>query len=161
MYSDYFLEQAELTNSTWTYGSINYRNPNDESFKSHLTRDFGLYLTKSHQYHVAELFHKMLINTSKDAFKKTSKGGLEFQLLYQERRVHFFIDGLCLESIANKSNTFGSSVTASELRWLYRRRYMPYVSNQVIFWKNYKIINHNDFFSKSEWFLYSPKNTYF
>lgn len=160
IYSDYFLEQAELTNATWPYGSSYYLSPKHDNFKSNTAREFGLYLTHSERYHVAELFRKMLINTSIDVFKKTSKGGLDFQLLHQKRRVHFFLDGINLKKVSIKSSVFGKSVTASELRWLYRRRHMPYVSNLVIFWENYKIISHNDFFSKEEWLLYNPQNTY-
>lgn len=55
-----------------------------------------------------------------------------------EQQSAFFIDGLDLLSVASKADGHGRSVTASELRWLYRHRHMPDVKNSITFWKNYK-----------------------
>ena len=49
-----------------------------------------------------------------------------------EQQSAFFIDGLDLLSVASKADGHGRSVTASELRWLYRHRHMPDVKNNII-----------------------------
>lgn len=92
--------------------------------------------------------------------KKTSKCGLEYQLLVLKKRLHFFIDGLDLLSVACKTEGHGRSVTASELRWLYRHRHMPDVQHNLIFWMNYKKVSQEYVFSLPLWQAYSPKTIY-
>ncbi|MER2572162.1 hypothetical protein ABTY52_27280, partial [Escherichia coli] len=74
--------------------------------------------------------------------------------------VHFFIDGLDLSSVASKTDGHGRSVTASELRWLYRHRYMPDARKNLVFWKNYKKLSQEDVFSLPLWQAYRPKKIY-
>lgn len=80
--------------------------------------------------------------------------------LVLKKRVHFFIDGLDLLSVANKTEGHGRSVTASELRWLYRHRYLPDVQDNLIFWKNYKKVSLEYVFSLPLWSAYRPKKIY-
>ncbi|EPV4652322.1 hypothetical protein ACV4SV_004691, partial [Escherichia coli] len=112
------------------------------------------------RYNVSALFISNTFKNRVNVFKKTSKCGLEYQLLVLKKRVHFFIDGLDLLSVASKTDGHGRSVTASELRWLYRHRYMPDVRKNLIFWKNYKKLSQEDVFSLSLWQTYCPKKIY-
>ncbi len=77
-----------------------------------------------------------------------------------EQQSAFFIDGLDLLSVASKDDGHGRSVTASELRWLYRHRHMPDVKNNLTFWKNYKKLSQEDVFSLPLWQTYRPKKIY-
>ena len=112
------------------------------------------------RYNVSALFISNTFKNRVNVFKKTSKCGLEYQLLILKNRVHFFIDGLDLSSVASKTDGHGRSVTASELRWLYRHRYMPDVRKNLVFWKNYKKLSQEDVFSLPLWQAYRPKKVY-
>lgn len=81
-------------------------------------------------------------------------------MLVLKGKVHFFIDKLDLLAIADKSEGFGMSVTASELRWLYRHRYMSDVQQNLTFWNDYKVISNDCVFSLPLWRAYIPGNTY-
>ncbi|EIT55030.1 leucine-rich repeat protein, partial [Yersinia pestis PY-103] len=53
----------------------------------------------------------------------------------RQERVFFCIDNLnnCIPEIAQKKPDYGTYITASELRWLYRRKDHPNVKNNVQF----------------------------
>ncbi|HHW3952766.1 TPA: hypothetical protein ACTW1K_002338 [Raoultella planticola] len=156
MRNNSYIIQADLTNDVWSYADTSYtikkRNPRTEGFYHHI---------KNHdRYNVAYLFLKNSFKDRINVFKKTSKCGLEYQLIVQKQRVHFFLDGLDLLAIANKSDGIGRSVTASELRWLYRHRHLIEVKNNLFFWRDYKIISQGDFFSLPHWASYKPSTIY-
>lgn len=151
-----YIIQADLTKDIWNYADTRFviKNNNER------TLGFFNYISRHHKYNVAVLF---VLNTFKNrvnVFKKTSKCGLEYQLIVLKRKVHFFIDKLDLLAIADKSEGFGMSVTASELRWLYRHRHMSDVQQNLIFWNNYKVISNDCVFSLPLWRAYIPSNTY-
>lgn len=150
-----YVIQADLTNDIWNYADTRFL------MKRSNERVLGFfnYISTHHKYNVAALFVSNTFKNRINVFKKTSKCGLEYQLLILKRKVHFFIDQLDLFAIANKSEGFGKSVTASELRWLYRHRYMPDVQNNLMFWNNYKVISSDYVFSMPLWRAYTPNNT--
>ena len=94
-------------------------------------------------------------------WKKTSKAGLEFQLLVRKKTLHFITDliGDDIGVVISKEG-HGASITSSELRWLYRHRDLPEVRSNLIFYRGGKKISHEEIFGKSEWSNYHPKNQY-
>ncbi|MGX9966612.1 hypothetical protein ACVFYP_25025 [Roseomonas sp. F4] len=81
-----------------------------------------------------------------EAARRKDKGGLLWAAQIG-RTVHFVLDGLDMAAVVNKNfvganpdreaTAFGPknrAVTGSELRWLYRNRYMPQVKKVVQFW---------------------------
>ncbi|UBM27366.1 RHS repeat protein [Pseudomonas sp. p1(2021b)] len=90
-------------------------------------------------------------------WKRTSKAGLEFQLLVRKAPVHFLMDGLEINEIVSKQGGGGQSVTASELRWLYRRRELLDVKGNVFFYRGGKKISHAEVFGDPQWQRYIPK----
>ncbi|EEW1923300.1 TPA: hypothetical protein JLT04_004340 [Escherichia coli] len=151
-----YIIQADLTNDVWSYADTKF------SIKNNNERALGFlnHISGHHKYNVTVLFISNTFKNRINVFKKTSKCGLEYQLLVLKRKVHFFIDKLDLLAIANKSEGFGRSVTASELRWLYRHRYMPDVQRNLIFWNDYKVISNDYVFSLPLWRNYTPGNIY-
>lgn len=71
------------------------------------------------------------LDYSKQAWMRTSKAGLAFQLSEGKGRVHFLLDGIDYQRVVNK---MPGDITSSELRWLYRHRQEPAVMSNVIFW---------------------------
>jgi hypothetical protein len=71
-------------------------------------------------------------------WKRTSKAGLEFQTTVRRRTVHFLLDtflkGGGMNSAVTKGGAHGRSITAGELRWLYRNWSNPHVSANTHFW---------------------------
>lgn len=151
-----YIIQADLTNDVWSYADTRFviKNKNDR------TKGFLNHISMHDRYNVAALFISNTFKHRVNVFKKTSKCGLEYQLFVLKKRVHFFIDGLDLLSVASKTDGNGRSVTASELRWLYRHRYMPDVRNNLIFWRSYKKLSQEYVFSLPLWQAYNPKKTY-
>ncbi|MBW5823288.1 hypothetical protein [Yersinia enterocolitica] len=151
-----YIIQADLTNDVWSYADTKFVIKN----KNIRSEGFCNYISMHSRYNVSALFISNTFKNRVNVFKKTSKCGLEYQLLILKKRVHFFIDGLDLFSVANKTEGHGRSVTASELRWLYRHRYMPDVQNNLIFWNNYKKISQDYVFSLPLWRSYNPTKNY-
>ncbi|EIB4511086.1 TPA_asm: type III secretion system protein, partial [Salmonella enterica subsp. enterica serovar 4,[5],12:i:-] len=52
----------------------------------------------------------------------------------------------------------GNSITAHELRWVYRNRHDDLVKQNVKFFLNGEAISHEDVFSLVGWDKYKPKN---
>ncbi|MDM3869428.1 RHS repeat-associated core domain-containing protein [Proteus faecis] len=94
-------------------------------------------------------------------WNKTSKAGLEFQLLVRKKPLHFIADiiGDDIGVVVSKKG-YGASITSSELRWLYRHRDLPEVRSNLTFYRDGKKISHEEIFGKSEWSNYHPKNQY-
>ncbi|EJV5037267.1 hypothetical protein N7G04_004289 [Escherichia coli] len=58
------------------------------------------------RYNVSVLFISNTFKNRVNVFKKTSKCGLEYQLLVLRKKVHFFIDSLDLSSVASKTKCY-------------------------------------------------------
>jgi hypothetical protein len=52
--------------------------------------------------------------------------------------VHFILDEMDIDKVIQKSYPYGSSYTATELRWVYRNRFRLEVQRCVQFWNNGK-----------------------
>ncbi|MCT8347277.1 toxin [Photorhabdus temperata] len=174
------LIQNDITNAVWD--NLNPKvYSNDENIKKE-THDhervieFKKFLSKHDKYNVAgdnlanelasELKEKPYGNKRIDElgkllWKKTSKAGLEYQLLQRKAPVHFLIDiiGDDIKTVILKSG-HGASITSSELRWLYRHKDVAEVQQNLKFWKEGKPVAHSEVFSKTKWDKYQPKHRY-
>lgn len=94
-------------------------------------------------------------------WKKTSKAGLEFQLLVRQQPLHFVADviGDDIGAVVSKQG-HGASITSSELRWLYRHRNLPEVRANLFFYKDGNRVSHDSIFGNANWANYRPKKTY-
>ncbi|PFA66961.1 RHS repeat-associated core domain-containing protein [Bacillus cereus] len=90
-------------------------------------------------------------------WKRGSKLGIEIAASNQKTKIHFVLDNLDIESIVAKRGDSGESITASELRYVYRNR--ERLQGRVIFYRNGEKLATapwND--SPDLWGQYSPKN---
>ncbi|EAM7950935.1 TPA_asm: hypothetical protein GB510_23790 [Salmonella enterica subsp. enterica serovar Typhimurium] len=119
---------------------------------------FREFLSQHKKYNITEDKYSDLSN--EECWIKTSKAGLEFQTRLRERSVIFVIDNLvdAISDIANKTGKHGNSITAHELRWVYRNRHDDLVKQNVKFFLNGEAISHEDVFSLVGWDKYKPKN---
>ncbi|ENT4821345.1 TPA: hypothetical protein I8190_002097 [Citrobacter freundii] len=97
-----------------------------------------------------------LVDYYKRTWKRTSKAGLEYQLIHNNGVVHFIIDDLNFEDIARKER-HGSkgNITSSEMRWLYRNRGNLNVSRNLRFWGKDREYTQTDIFTRLA--SYHPK----
>ncbi|WP_415759696.1 RHS repeat-associated core domain-containing protein [Pseudomonas sp. LT1P18] len=95
-------------------------------------------------------------------WRRSSKAGLEFQIFERNKKVLFAIDSLMgtLGDIVSKKPGAGTSVTASEIRYVYRRKETPEVKNNVRFFVADREVPQSEFFNLPAWKAYHPKKTY-
>ena len=76
-------------------------------------------------------------------WKRGSKSGIEMvsqNPASSTRKLHFILDGADMEGVTTKySERYGNSITASELRYVYR--HWDSLENKVIFYKGNKVTN--------------------
>lgn len=82
------------------------------------------------------------------SWRKKSKGGLYYACFFPNHIVvHYCLDGLELDKVIDKSVSIDTpstyapvnkqrAITSSELRWIYRNRYIPNVWERIQFWKS-------------------------
>ncbi|EOB3073892.1 type III secretion system effector EspK [Escherichia coli] len=118
-------------------------------FKQHL---------KSHNNYNVTMAHLCVYNRDK-LWAKTSKAGLEFQTLTRNKTVIFCADEIVnsLKLIANKSDGYGQSITASELRWIYRNKDNDQIMKNIKFYLRGKEIPAEKILGAPEWKDYKPK----
>ncbi|EIF6379312.1 type III secretion system effector EspK [Escherichia coli] len=118
-------------------------------FKQHL---------KSHNNYNVTMADLSVYNRDK-LWAKTSKAGLEFQTLTRNKTVIFFADEIVnsLKLIANKSDGYGQSITASELRWIYRNKDNDQIMKNIKFYLRGKEIPAEKILGAPEWKDYKPK----
>lgn len=160
------LIQNDLTNAVWdplkpnTYAT-------DKSIGSTLNdstrgQQFKGFLSKHPRYNVAK---NNTVATSHngavEAWRRTSKGGIEFQVRQRKATVHFVVADIIdtIDQVAKKEK-FGTSITSAELRWLFRHRYVQDVQNHVRFWLADREVSHDVVFGKAGWTHYKPTHTY-
>ena len=82
-----YIIQADLTNDVWSYADTRFavKNTNDRSV------DFLNHISMHDRYNVSALFVSNTFKNRVNVFKKTSKCGLEYQLLVLNNRVHFLL----------------------------------------------------------------------
>ncbi|PHM45294.1 Type III secretion system effector EspK [Xenorhabdus mauleonii] len=165
------LTQNDITNAVW-----NPANPEEYSDDESIKRDlhdgnraigFKEFLSNHPKYDVKndKLIKKIkenpMGNTGQQMWKKTSKAGLEYQLMHRKLPVHFLTDtiGKDIGTVVSKEG-YGQSITSSELRWLYRHKDTDEVKQNLKFWENGEFVPHSNIFDKQEWKNYNPKNRY-
>ncbi|EIX4328728.1 type III secretion system effector EspK, partial [Escherichia coli] len=118
-------------------------------FKQHL---------KSHNNYNVTMADLSVYNRDK-LWAKTSKAGLEFQTLTRNKTVIFCADEIVnsLKLIANKSDGYGQSITASELRWIYRHKDNDQIMKNIKFYLRGKEIAAEKILGAPEWKDYNPK----
>ncbi|WP_109091760.1 type III secretion system effector EspK [Escherichia coli] len=118
---------------------------------------FKQYL-KSHNNYNVTMADLSVYNRDK-LWAKTSKAGLEFQTLTRNKTVIFCADEIVnsLKLIANKSDGYGQSITASELRWIYRNKDNDQIMKNIKFYLRGKEIPAEKILGAPEWKDYKPK----
>ncbi|EET0705966.1 type III secretion system effector EspK, partial [Escherichia coli] len=118
-------------------------------FKQHL---------KSHNNYNVTMADLSVYNRDK-LWAKTSKAGLEFQTLTRNKTVIFCADEIVnsLKLIANKSDGYGQSITASELRWIYRNKDNDQIMKNIKFYLRGKEIPAEKILGAPEWKDYKSK----
>ncbi|WP_346423951.1 RHS repeat-associated core domain-containing protein [Serratia marcescens] len=165
--------QNDITNAVWDVGKPKEYS-NDKTIHKQLNDperaiQFRNFISSHEKYNVivqdestklmAEPWKAMQLGVP--LWKRTSKAGLEFQLLVRKKTLHFMTDliGDDIGVVISKEG-HGASITSSELRWLYRHRDLPEVRSNLIFYREGKKISHEEIFGKNEWKNYHPKNQY-
>ncbi|WP_429220202.1 hypothetical protein [Aeromonas veronii] len=96
-------------------------------------------------------------------WKRGSKSGIEMvaqQPSDSARRIHFILDGIDIRGVINKEDSlFGKTITASELRYIYR--HWDRLQGRVIFYREGKMVASpwEDAASSHLWNDYRPKRT--
>ena len=125
--------------------------------------DFKVFLSNHKKYNVKDntmaqdIKAGVNVDTSAVAlWKKTSKAGLEFQLLQQKKPVHFIVDEIIntIDKVASKEG-YGKSITSAELRWLYRHKDTPEVRENIKFWREGGLMEHSEVFAPEKWANYA------
>ncbi len=104
---------------------IKYKHPQDQNkFKKAL---------KKHHY------YKCALKDDNAPTEHKCKGGLYWATFSKvEKNVHFLLDEISQTDVVKKIGNYGKSITASELRWVYRFREHPNIQNRIQFWLNSK-----------------------
>ncbi len=91
-------------------------------------------------------------------WKRCSKSGLAMVAEQSEsqRKIHFILDGVDYESVTNKTS---SSITSSELRYVYR--HYDQLENKVLFYKNQQVVQAPWLASPAMWDSYRGKSKHF
>ncbi|PED43227.1 RHS repeat-associated core domain-containing protein [Bacillus cereus] len=89
-------------------------------------------------------------------WKRGSKLGLEIAAVAGETgpHIHFVLDGLNIESVVSKSGEYGKSITASELRYVYRNK--ERLAGRLNFYKNMEKVGSPWETSPDLWRQYTP-----
>lgn len=163
--------QNDITNSVWDpmsprrYTSV--WNIGATLHDGRRGREFRGFLSGHERYDVAGSFRgegprpldPAIPGVFTEAWKRTSKAGLEFQIRHRGRAVHFIIAGIDLGDVARKQG-HGTSITSSELRWLHRHRNVRDVQAHVRFWLPDREVTHAEVFARPEWNDYDPTHDY-
>lgn len=163
------LIQNDITNAVWDpIAPAQYSN--DKQLAKQLNdparaADFRQFIESHPKYnvkdHVLAAQQKGAQPDPIEMWKRTSKAGLEFQLLKRKKPLHFMADiiGDDINVVTSKIG-HGKSITSSELRWLYRHRDLPEVRSNLLFYRGGVQIPHHEIFDNQGWSDYHPKNQY-
>ncbi|MGK9086241.1 hypothetical protein KXR64_20940 [Brucella intermedia] len=88
-------------------------------------------------------------------WKRGSKIGIEMTASGAGNRIHFALDGLDEEKIVHKEGAQGQSITASELRYVYRNR--ERLAGKVFFYRNKAETDAPWITNPGLWASYSPR----
>jgi hypothetical protein len=93
-------------------------------------------------------------------WKASSKIGLDIVINSKsDAKIHFVLDGLDIGKVINKEGLDGHSVTASELRFLYRNitKNKDKLGDKVIFYKQGEVANAPYVGNEQQWEDYKPR----
>ncbi|CNH31163.1 type III secretion protein GogB [Yersinia kristensenii] len=165
------FSQIEITDTVWEHRSHLSRDKyqDDAIIKEKLNDaeraiQFKKFLEKHNKYNIIERpgikSYRPHRSEEDICLSRTSKAGLEFQIMERQGRVFFCADGLVnrIPEIAQKKPNYGTCITASELRWLYRHQDHPNVKNNVQFCLDGAFISQEEVFSLAGWENYHPKS---
>lgn len=108
-----------------------------------------------------------------DRTKKSSKAGLEYTTKEKQNNVHFMLDGLNQKAVVNKldhknmrpeqkinpvTGDSQNSITASELRFLYRKQNDTAIMSNVKFWQGGQQVQAPWKTNPALWANYKPKS---
>lgn len=163
--------QRDITDAVWEHRSyLSYdKYQDDMQIKEKLNDSdrgvkFKSFLEKHNKYNILEREwvkpYRPHIDEEHICLSRTSKAGLEFQIMERQERVFFCVDGLINEipKIAQKESRYGTCITSSELRWLYRHQDHPGVKANVQFCLDGAFISQEKVFSMPGWENYHPKS---
>ncbi len=164
------FSQTEITDAVWEHREYFSRDEyrDDATIKKILNdADRGIkfkdFLEKHEKYNILSRSgiksYRPHRNEEHICLSRTSKAGLEFQIMERQERVFFCVDDLVksIPEIAQKKPDYGTYITASELRWLYRHKDHPNVKNNVQFCLEGAFISQEEVFSLPGWETYFPK----
>ena len=175
------IMQNDITNVLWDGLLTPSKYTNDAEIREKLydaDRAIGFkeFLAQHEKYNVAKLPGSQVPDkeyvtleegkereaNQRSGWRKTSKGGLEYQLVHLQKPLYFAVDDLIdnIDVVASKKGPDGESVTSTELRWLYRHKDMPEVQENLKFVSAKGPVSHADVFDRPEWDVYKPTNTY-
>ncbi|QUM80091.1 hypothetical protein HWV01_07195 [Moritella sp. 5] len=158
---DNILIQNDITNAVWNPQSPKEYS-SDESINTTLVDGqrgitFKEFLKEHSSYNVASQFD--VLKEYKEAWKRTSKAGLEFQVK-SKGIVHFILTDLEISEAMSKKPPHGDGITSAELRWLYRHKDVQDVIAHVKFYMEDKEVLFQEVFTNPDFESYTPSSTY-
>ncbi|CNI67922.1 type III secretion protein GogB [Yersinia mollaretii] len=167
------VAQPKITDTVWEHRDyLSFDKYRDETIIKEMLNDaergikFKTFLSKHEKYNIIERHEKKPYRPNKSVedicLSRTSKAGLEFQIMERNGRVFFCADDLVesISEIAQKEPDYGTSITASELRWLYRHKDHPKIKSNVQFCLDGEFISQEKVFSLPGWENYHPKSNF-
>ncbi|MFW5436845.1 RHS repeat-associated core domain-containing protein [Paenibacillus apiarius] len=117
----------------------------------------GIYKETAENYG-SDFYHSFLFKNhlaNRLLWKRGSKLGIEIAASNERTKIHFVLDNLNIEQVVTKNPEGGQSITASELRYIYRNR--ERLNGRVIFYRNGQRLDKAPWEEKpDEWSSYQP-----
>lgn len=117
----------------------------------------GIYKETSEKYGI-DFYHSFLFQNhlaNRLLWKRGSKLGIEIAASNERTKIHFVLDNLNIEQVVTKEGSGGQSITASELRYIYRNR--ERLNGRVIFYRNNERLEQAPWEENSDlWSKYQP-----
>ncbi|CDH34623.1 hypothetical protein [Xenorhabdus bovienii] len=108
------------------------KRPFRDNFKTHMEK---------HLKYSTAAAEDPLSKYSTTHYSRKCKGGLSWIVtdndpIAQKLKIHFILDGIDMKSVVKKESYISdkTSITAHELRWIYRNRNNPKVKQKIHFW---------------------------
>ncbi|QKJ02299.1 hypothetical protein [Yersinia mollaretii] len=94
---------------------------------------------------------------------RTSKQGISFQIFERDLPVHLIVDTSfsALLHIVRKDGIEGRCVTASEIRYIYRRKHLFRVRKNIKIYTADREVRFEEFFEHEYWSQYNQKSSWF
>ncbi|MDB0034747.1 hypothetical protein N9E78_00325 [bacterium] len=164
-----YLEELSNPSSKFNLARIYQRaielSTNSQAEALEMYKDFRTFSNNSAVYeHGNQAGFLAYSKVPTELWKKGSKLGIKLVLDSPNLKLHFVLDRLNIEDIVNKVKGVevelrgtGESITASELRYLYRQRELPQFGEKVIFYNKGQVVPAPWVTSPEVWASYQPK----